>query len=38
MKTNDTLAALMLAATAVLSGCAPGPSQSQQYYKENKHE
>ncbi|KKO65448.1 Outer membrane lipoprotein SlyB precursor [Janthinobacterium sp. KBS0711] len=38
MKTNATLAALMLAATAVLSGCATGPSQSQQYYPANQPE
>ncbi|MGK5070283.1 Outer membrane lipoprotein SlyB precursor [compost metagenome] len=31
MKTHATMAALMLAATAVLSGCATGPSQSQYY-------
>ncbi|APA69420.1 MULTISPECIES: glycine zipper 2TM domain-containing protein [unclassified Janthinobacterium] len=38
MKTNATLAALMLAATAVLSGCAnTGPSQSQ-YYPANQPE
>lgn len=38
MKTNATLAALMLAATAVLSGCATGPTQSQQYYPANQPE
>ena len=38
MKTNATVAALMLAATAVLSGCATGPSQSQQYYPANQPE
>ncbi|MGK5080339.1 glycine zipper 2TM domain-containing protein [Janthinobacterium sp. HLX7-2] len=38
MKTNATMAALMLAATAVLSGCAnTGPSQSQ-YYPANQPE